>query len=693
MATTFTDIIVSGSTNTTNLNSSSVNATNGQITNILNDNLLSSSITTNQIIGSGSGSTSLSILANDINIGSVSSNVNILGQLNYIKADILEVKDPLITLNKGGTDSLAVGGGFEIAGSSNIIKASMKTDANLDFLITSPNDRLTLGNLNVNGTATINNMNIANGSITGNVLIGNVLTTKDLVATGNILLSGANVAFKNNVLVQNGTYYPLMGNVLGGNGSPFTTSVFTYIQAGVPSLNVNGQITNNADAILGNGNDQIRCRKNLNVDSVARVGYNDATNLAGLSANGANLDVLGNIYTTTNVRAAQSLFSNGNLWVAGNCEVGGNMICSNIVFVDGSILGNLSVGNTLITNDVLINGNLTTAININEVVSLNAGNINIGVGSSVNSVINIGSSGNTWGTLRGYFNIPSSVNNQILFGSNATTLSPGIPLAIRNISNIDDNINASLSGNVYPQLSFGSRNWTWAQDITNDQTLFFGCAGAGGADPDFDYYFKRGVGLKIQPGIIGNTTDFNDALYIQGTANITGQLTTGAFRASNITVGVVNFDRTLATPTVSTHLGFVVDSGWVATTGTTTTRIVRNVTSITLSAGVWLLTASCSWAFGTGILVTGNQIAFCIGTGVGSDPYAFLDNDNCITYRGWDRLDTGSSLQFYNDSKQSFSIIRNVSATTTYYLNGTGGNSSNGASVAYRGQLTAIRIG
>jgi len=417
MATSFTDIIVSGSTNTSTLNASSLNATNAQLTNVLSDNFETDSLTTSQILGQGA--TAISLIAQDINIGSLNSNINVIGQLNYISADILEVKDPLITLNKGGTDGTAVGGGFEIAGSSNIVKASMKTDANLDFLITSPNDRLTLGNLNVNGIATINSLNISDITTNGNISVGNVLTTNDLIATGNVLLSGPNVAVKNNTIAVNATYYPMMSNILGGNGSLFTTSVFTYIQAGVPSINVNGQFTNNADAIFGNGNDYVRCRKNLNVDSVARVGYNDTTNLAGLSANGANLDVLGNIYTTTNVRAAQSLFSNGNI-----AATSGNI--SGDFTTNGLYTGLINASGTASIAGITTITNATASTTIGTGALVISGGIGVGAASNIGGILRVsnttGSSSTTTGALvvSGGCGIGGSVNigNGLNVGTN-----------------------------------------------------------------------------------------------------------------------------------------------------------------------------------------------------------------------------------------------------------------------------------
>ncbi len=103
-------------------------------------------------------------------------------------------------------------------------------------------------------------------------------------------------------------------------------------------------------------------------------------------------------------------------------------------------------------------------------------------------------------------------------------LQNGTALAVRNTSVIDSNINGSLSGNVYHQLAMSGRNWVFSQDVGNDGILYFGAQGGGDPDPDFEYYFKRSVGLQIQPNPSIITTDFTEALKVLGTANITGNV-------------------------------------------------------------------------------------------------------------------------------------------------------------------------
>ena len=68
------------------------------------------------------------------------------------------------------------------------------------------------------------------------------------------------------------------------------------------------------------------------------------------------------------------------------------------------------------------------------------------------------------------------------------------------------------------------RNWVFSQDVSTDAILYFGTQDGGNPEPDFEYYFKRAVGLQIQPNPSVITTDFTEALKVLGTANITGNV-------------------------------------------------------------------------------------------------------------------------------------------------------------------------
>ncbi len=171
--------------------------------------------------------------------------------------------------------------------------------------------------------------------------------------------------------------------------------------------------------------------------------------------------------------------------------------------------GNIVTGNLSVSANALISGNLI----------LPNGNLSIGT---------------TISTANFHVNGTSYISGNLYVGDFATSIiQTGARLHIRNNSIYDTDINGSISGNVLNQISFGNRSWVFATDALDSQKIYFGCQGGSGADPDFEYYFKRNVGLQIQPNITGNTSDFTEALKVVGDANITGNI-----RASGVIFGV-----------------------------------------------------------------------------------------------------------------------------------------------------------
>lgn len=169
-----------------------------------------------------------------------------------------------------------------------------------------------------------------------------------------------------------------------------------------------------------------------------------------------------------------------------------------------------------------IGGNIGIGTNLPRSTLDVKGSANISVNAFVRNNLAVGTSTATANlTVTGNARITSNV---IIGPDLPFNLQTGTALAVRNTSAIDSNINGSLSGNVYHQMTMGGRNWVFSQDTSNDLNLLFGCQGSGDPDPDFEYYFKRNVGLQIQPNPSIITTDFTEALKVLGTANITGNM-------------------------------------------------------------------------------------------------------------------------------------------------------------------------
>ncbi len=245
-----------------------------------------------------------------------------------------------------------------------------------------------------------------------------------------------------------------------------------------------------------------------------------------------------NIYNT--VYYGLGNLATGNLTVNNSYVINGNLTLptGNLLISSGNILstvGNLvmSNGNISVTNGNLIvnNGNIgiwTSVPKANLDVQGNAiinGNLSIGNGNLfMNRFGNLGlNTTNPLATLE--INGNARISGNVTMGPDvSSTIQNGTVLVVRNISQIDSNITGSISGNVYNQFTMAGRNWTFSQDVSNDSYLYFGVQGGGAPDPDFEYFFKRNVGLQIQPNPSIITTDFNSALSVLGNAVITNGL-------------------------------------------------------------------------------------------------------------------------------------------------------------------------
>ncbi len=210
----------------------------------------------------------------------------------------------------------------------------------------------------------------------------------------------------------------------------------------------------------------------------------------------------GNIYNT--IYYGLGNMSTGNFTVNSNATVYGTSFFNGNVGVQRSNPAYaLDVaGGANISGNILGNGNLT----VKEKVL---------IGSDI-STANLYLVGNAY------------ISRDLFIGNLGTNRQTGVLLDVRNSGIHDTSVNGSISGNVFNQISIGERPWVFASDTTNSMYLYFGSQGGASPDPDFDFFFKKNIGLQIQPNTTGNTTDFTEALKVIGNANIVGNLTSFA---------------------------------------------------------------------------------------------------------------------------------------------------------------------
>ncbi len=266
------------------------------------------------------------------------------------------------------------------------------------------------------------------------------------------------------------------------------------------AANISGNLILGADLYMSDGNANV-------VGNVIVTGNNNYFQVVGSRAarfvSGANVIYLQTGANTTDGTSAD--FFIGDFNMATNTSARKFMIRAN---------GNVGIGTALPLYPLDVVG----AANVSGNLSVNTNTLFV---DSVNDRVGINTAAPT-STL--YVTGNAFISSNLFIGDLGLFQQPGVRLDVRNNTIIDSDVNGSLTGNVLSQISFGVRPWVFAHDSTDSATMYFGCQGAGATDPDFEYIFKRGVGLQIQPGISGNATNFNDALKVLGNGNITGNL-------------------------------------------------------------------------------------------------------------------------------------------------------------------------
>ncbi len=209
----------------------------------------------------------------------------------------------------------------------------------------------------------------------------------------------------------------------------------------------------------------------------------------------------------------------------------------NILYLSNNITtlsSNLTIGTSPVANEqfyFLGNANITGNLFASSNLLIPYGSLSIGAKTSD---ANLHVTGNAF------------ISSNLYIGdynSNVWVKQPGIRLDIMNSNIYDTNINGSLNGNVLNQFSFGLRTWVFSQDSIDSTIIYLGSHGGGVPDADFEYMFKKNVGLQIQPRATGNTTDFIEALKVVGNANIIGNLVSFAnvlIPNGNIGIGTNN---------------------------------------------------------------------------------------------------------------------------------------------------------
>ncbi len=295
----FQNVNVTDTTNTNNISCNNLVCNNTA----LMTSFSTPSVTTSNIVNAST----ISITAPTINIGDSTSNVTIQGTTTYANVTNLDVKDPLIRLNKSGTN--AIGAGIEIEESGSII-SSLKLDSNKDFTITSPNNKLS-----ANEVVVVNTLNSR-----GNTSIGTTAV--------NTLTVNATANFNSGISISSGsaTLNDVNATNISASGTITATGAVTGSNLNANANTLNYRILPHSDGIV-----------------YMQTGVN--------SVSGSNAPLFSGDWSKTNTTSTRKLAFDGS----GNLGIG-TATPSQRLHVYGSAL--ISNGDLLINSDNISTNNL-----------------------------------------------------------------------------------------------------------------------------------------------------------------------------------------------------------------------------------------------------------------------------------------------------------------------------------------------
>jgi len=485
------------------------------------------------------------------------------------------------------------------------------------------NDINASGNLFVAGTGTFGgNVTAPNfiGNLTGNVT-GNI--------SGNVVAPGANTEVIYN---DNGQ--------LGGDPD-FTWNETTNV------LTVNGNVTATGNVsgnyILGNGSQLTGLPAtygNANVQNYLANGFgsNSITTTGNVTAgyfigNGSQLTGIVSSFGNANVAAYLPTYT-GNL-AGGNLAISNNAVINNDLTVGGTIFGTFS-GN--------ITGNLVVPGSNTEVIFNNAGNAGASANLTFNSAIN---------------RLSVLNNGQIITGT--VTNNGALTLGSQN-ADVTVAPLAGTPGNVVLGYGLGSGNINLVTNVNqlNGNIDTTGKITATG-NITGDYFFGNGSQLTGLPATYSNA---NVATFLanfgSNTIVTTGNITGGNFIGSGQSLTNIpgaNVTGTVANATYATSAGSATTATSALTANTVTDAAQANITSVGTLTGLTVggdQTITGNLIVGQNLTVNGNTIQVNITELNVQDPIIGLGRgENNAPLTSNDGKDRGEQLWYYAGSEKS----------------------------------------
>lgn len=291
----------------------------------------------------------------NLNIGNSSSNVVINGQnitltgpTVYMQSQTVQTIDNNIELNYNGSNVSAVNSGITVLGNSNIPIARFQTDANLDFVITSPHNKLTLGTLQ--GTA------VSVETVYGNTQI----STPSLIAT-NALINTANIT-TTNITNDNVTNLTCQSaDITNGNVNTLFSPNGTISTLKSTNANITTQnSTSITSGYLYTG--MINVNNTANIYQSNVTGTTDSSNIStGSSTCKGGASITKSLYVGGNINGLSNINISQNAVIIGDTTTQNLTVNQNAnILGDINITGNTITNNTSTANNIIgTNGTIT----------------------------------------------------------------------------------------------------------------------------------------------------------------------------------------------------------------------------------------------------------------------------------------------------------------------------------------------
>ena len=525
--------------------------------------------TQGRFIGSGAGLTSIPG-ANVTGTVASASTATTTGTVTTAAQPNITSVGTLISLTATGnaTANYFIGNGSQLTGiTATNVSANALTGATLSANVL---------NSSLTSVGSLNNL-----SVIGNVTGGNLLTTGQVSATGNVY---------GNYFVGNGSQ--LTGVVATNIGTLVSLSVIGNTQTGNlltgGAVSAAGNVT--ANYFVGNGsqltsiiassvsaNALTGATLSANVLNSTLVSVGNLNNLSVIgNTTGGNFLTAGQISATGNITTANYFIGNGrqltgiqasevgvlaNLSVTGNTQTGnlftgGTVSAVGNIRTTGNVEGNYFIGNgSQLTGIIVSAGAAITNGNSNVTVNAN-GNVTVGVVGTSNVTV----FANTGAYVTGEVSATGNITGNYLLGNGA--LITGLPAGY---SNADvANYLPTYSGNL---ISLTGPVTTTA-NITGGNVLTGGIISATG-NVSGNYILGNGALLT---GVITSVANINN-----GTSNVTvvssgGNVTVGVGGTANVAVfsDTGEYITGVVSATGNVTGGNVLTNGLISSTGTIT---------------------------------------------------------------------------------------------------------------------------